>query len=108
MRPIGDGTVIDDDQGTHARDAMQRAGIDADDWLKDVGKNPAKNDSLLERNEEMQKDDTAGHTGVPLLVPRQGPRVSFARCSGTSRSVRRTASDGVRFGWRCSPSRRRR
>ena len=68
MRLIWDGTVINYDQGTHIRDAIQRAGIDADKLLEDVDKNPAKYDALLERNEEVQKDNTAGHTGVPLFV----------------------------------------
>ena len=54
-------------EGTHLRDAIQRAGIDADTLLEDVANNPEKYDALVQRNHEMHLTNSCGHYGVPVF-----------------------------------------
>jgi len=67
-RMMWNGTVTGWDQGTHLRDAIQRAGIDADKLISDVTARPDKYDKLVTRNHEMHESNLSGHTGVPLFV----------------------------------------
>ena len=67
-RMMWNGTVKGWDQGTHLRDAIQRAGIDADKLIGDVQAKPKKYDALVERNHQMQTNVLTGHTGVPLFA----------------------------------------
>jgi len=68
-RMMWNGTVRGWDQGTHLRDAIERAGIDADALIDEVmNKNPKKYDDLIEANQALQKKNLAGHTGVPLFT----------------------------------------
>jgi 2-hydroxychromene-2-carboxylate isomerase len=67
-RMMWTGTVKDWDKGTHLRDAIERAGIDADALIDEVmNKNSEKYDQLIEANQELQKRNLSGHTGVPLF-----------------------------------------
>ena len=66
--------VSDWDKDNHLRDAISRAGIDADALIDEVmNKNPEKYDALIERNHKMQQGNLAGHTGVPNFVFNQEP-----------------------------------
>ena len=67
-RMMWNGTVVGWDKGTHLRDAIARAGIDADKLITEVKANPEKYDALVQRNHNMQTTNTSGHTGVPLFV----------------------------------------
>jgi 2-hydroxychromene-2-carboxylate isomerase len=68
-RMMWNGTVVGWDKGTHLRDAIQRAGIDADALIDEVtNRNPEKYDALIERNHKLQESNLAGHTGVPNFV----------------------------------------
>ncbi|MGI9524708.1 MAG: DsbA family protein [Hyphomicrobiaceae bacterium] len=66
-RMLWNGTTIGWDQGTHLRDAIERAGIDADATLKDMADNPDKYDEIIKRNHEMHLTNVCGHYGVPLF-----------------------------------------
>ena len=68
-RMMWNGTVKGWDKGTHLRDGIERAGLDADALIDEVmNKNPKKYDELIEANQELQKENLTGHTGVPLFV----------------------------------------
>ena len=54
------------DQGTHVRDAIQRAGIDADKLIADVKANPDKYDKIVKANQAVQ--DAVDFGGVPLFI----------------------------------------
>ena len=67
-RLIWDGSVNPGwNEGTRVRDAIQRAGIDADALLKDVADNPDKYDALVVRNHQMHLTNSCGHYGVPTF-----------------------------------------
>jgi 2-hydroxychromene-2-carboxylate isomerase len=73
-RMMWNGMVSDWDKDNHLRDAISRAGIDADALIDEVmNKNPEKYDALIERNHKMQQGNLAGHTGVPNFVFNQEP-----------------------------------
>jgi 2-hydroxychromene-2-carboxylate isomerase len=72
-RMMWNGTVVNWDKGTHLRDAIQRAGIDADTLLAEIAANPAKYDALVKRNHDLQTTNLAGHTGVPTFVFNKEP-----------------------------------
>lgn len=66
-RMMWNGAVLDGwDKGTHLRDAIARAGIDADKLIADVKKNPDKYDKIVNSNQAIQ--DKADHGGVPLFI----------------------------------------
>ena len=67
-RMMWNGTVRGWDKGTHLRDAIQRAGIDADALIADVKANPEKYHAMIDKNHKMQTEVLTGHTGVPLFV----------------------------------------
>ena len=55
------------------RYAINAAGIDADQLMKNVSTNPDKYDKLLEANQDIQLENDAKHTGVPNFVFRNEP-----------------------------------
>lgn len=67
-RMMWNGTITGWDEGNHLKDAIQRAGIDADELVAEVKANPQKYDALIERNHNIQKNNLSGHTGVPLFA----------------------------------------
>jgi len=70
MRTVWDGETRpwNRDDYKYIKQGIQLAGIDAAALVKDVTENPKKYDDLATRNNEMQKDNTCEHTGVPLFV----------------------------------------
>lgn len=54
------------DKGDHIRNAINRAGIDADKLIKEVGDHPEKYDAIIAANQKLQDDYNSG--GVPLFV----------------------------------------
>ena len=70
MRTVWDGETRpwNTDDYKYIKQGIQLAGIDAEALVKDVTENPKKYDDLATRNNEMQKDNTCEHTGVPLFV----------------------------------------
>ena len=70
MRTVWDGETRpwNRDDYKYIKQGIQLAGIDAEALVKDVTANPKKYDDLATRNNEMQKDNTCEHTGVPLFV----------------------------------------
>lgn len=70
MRTVWDGETRpwNQDDYKYIKQGIELAGIDADALVKDVTENPKKYDDIATRNNEQQKDNTCGHTGVPLFV----------------------------------------
>jgi hypothetical protein len=61
------------DDYAHVRNAIQAAGIDADELIKDVTDNPDKYDKLIQANMDLQLQNDARHTDVPCFVFRYEP-----------------------------------
>lgn len=66
MRLLWDGSTDGWDQGSRLTDAIQRAGLDAEELLGAVEADPEHFDRIIEENQMAQ--DEAGHHGVPLFV----------------------------------------
>ena len=60
------GSVDGWDTGTHLAHAVARAGMDLAEMERDIARDPAAYDALIERHEAEQR--AAGHWGVPLFV----------------------------------------
>ena len=75
MRLVWNGQKVpwNADDYTHVRNAIQAAGIDADELMQDVTNNPDKYDALIQANMDQQKQNDAHHTGVPCFVFRNEP-----------------------------------
>ena len=54
------------DTGSHLANAVARAGMDLVEMERDIAKDPAAHDALIEQHEAEQR--AAGHWGVPLFV----------------------------------------
>ena len=65
-RLMWNGSVRGWDKGDHLKNAINRAGLDADKLIKEVKANPAKYDAMIKENQKGQ--DKAGFGGVPLMV----------------------------------------
>lgn len=65
MRLLWDGSTDNWNKGSHLRDAIAGAGLDADALLSAVESNPEHFDAVIETNQQAQAD--AGHGGVPLF-----------------------------------------
>jgi len=70
-RMMWNGGVKNWTEGTHLRDAINRAGLDGDKMIAEVKKNPKKYDDQVNANQKLQ--DAANHGGVPLFVVRGEP-----------------------------------
>ena len=70
MRLVWNGQKVpwNKDNYAHVRNAIQVAGIDADELIKDVTDNPDKYDKLIQANMDLQLQNDARHTGVPCFV----------------------------------------
>lgn len=66
MRLLWDGSTDNWNSGSHLRDAIARAGLDADALIASVDDDPGKFDAIIETNQRAQAD--AGHSGVPLFA----------------------------------------
>ncbi|GAB4240756.1 MAG: 2-hydroxychromene-2-carboxylate isomerase [Methyloligellaceae bacterium] len=66
MRLLWDGRTDNWDQRSHLRDAIARAGLDADALMDAVEADPARFEAIIAANQEAQQE--AGHAGVPLFV----------------------------------------
>lgn len=66
-RLVWNGATPGWNEGTHVRDAIDRAGIDGEAMLKDLANNPGKYDALVDRNHEMHLTNSCGHYGVPVF-----------------------------------------
>jgi 2-hydroxychromene-2-carboxylate isomerase len=75
MRLVWNGQKVpwNKDNYAHVRNAIQAAGIDADELIKDVTDNPDKYDKLIQANMDLQEQNDARHTGVPCFVFRNEP-----------------------------------
>jgi len=70
-RMMWNGGVKNWTEGTHLRDAINRAGLDGDKMIAEAKKNPKKYDDQVNANQKLQ--DAANHGGVPLFVVRGEP-----------------------------------
>jgi hypothetical protein len=61
------------DNYKYVRDAIQAAGLDADNLIAAVNANPEKYDKMIQANMDLQLQNDAKHTGVPNFVFRNEP-----------------------------------
>jgi 2-hydroxychromene-2-carboxylate isomerase len=75
MRMVWNGQKVPwiEDDYVHVRNAIQAAGIDADELIKDVTDNPDKYDKLIKANMDLQLQNDCRHTGVPNFIFRNEP-----------------------------------
>jgi 2-hydroxychromene-2-carboxylate isomerase len=75
MRMVWNGQKVpwNKDNYVHVRDAIQAAGIDADELIQDVTENPEKYDKLIKANMDLQEQNDCRHVGVPTFVFRNEP-----------------------------------